>query len=62
MKRAERTCLMIEESNAYFLVFFCEPVVGKGITKNWDGHNWGYIARKVTRDVMMMGIYGYRDR
>jgi len=50
------------ESNSYFLVFFCEPVAGKGITKNWDGHNWGYIARKVTRDVMMMGIYGYRDR
>jgi len=62
VKRAERTCLMKGESNAYFLVFFCEPVAGKGITKNWDGHNWGYIARKVTRDVMMMGIYGYRDR
>ncbi len=45
-----------------FFGLFCEPVVGKGITTNWDGHNWGYIARKVTRDVMMMGIYGHRDR
>jgi hypothetical protein len=35
--------------------------VGKGITRNWDAHYWGYIARKVIRDVMMIGIYGHRD-
>jgi hypothetical protein len=45
-----------------FLEFICVSVVGKGRKKVWDGHNWGYIARKVTRDVMMMGIYGHRDR
>jgi hypothetical protein len=36
--------------------------VGKGITTNLDAHNWGEIARKVIRDVMMLEIYGHRNR
>ena len=57
-----RKNLPVEMTLTYFFVFvFWVPVVGKGITRNWDAHYWGYIARKVARDVMMMGIYGHRD-
>ena len=38
VKKAERTCLLNSESRRCFLVFFCEPVVGKGIKKIWDVH------------------------
>jgi hypothetical protein len=62
VQRAERTCLINAQSNAYFVFFFCEPVVEKARTNDWDGYNWGYLARKILRDVMMKGIYGHRDR
>ena len=45
-----------------FLYIYCGSVVAKGTKTNWDGHNWGYIARTVPMDVTMLGIYGYRDR
>jgi hypothetical protein len=45
-----------------FLYLYCGSVVAKGTKTNWDGHNWGYIARTVPMDVTMLGIYGYMDR
>ncbi len=36
--------------------------VGEGIITNWDGHYRGYMAKKLPRDITMLGICGQRDR
>jgi len=41
-----------------FLVLFCVAGVEKGIISNWDGHYWGYMSKKLPRDITMYGIYG----
>ena len=58
MLRQLRTCLPKFHFDCVFLYIYCGSVVAKGTKTNWDGHNWGYIARTVPRDITMLGIYG----
>ena len=37
-------CGSVLSFSVYVFLVFCGSVVGKGREKNWDGHNWGYMA------------------
>ena len=58
MLRQKRTCEQSYHSHIVFLVLFCVAGVEKGIISNWDGHYWGYMYKKLPRDITMYGIYG----
>ena len=53
MLRQKRTCEQSYHSHIVFLVLFCVAGVEKGIISNWDGHYWGYMSKKLPRDITM---------